>query len=81
MKEKVLRDTRIRSMHEMGETKRAQELRVDEVSVQKIRENHETMAQGMGSPRHLVNRRRRTREGPEPAWVQTLFHGWRGTRR
>ena len=33
MKEKVLRDTQIRSTHEMGEMKRAQELRVDEVSV------------------------------------------------
>ena len=29
---KVLRDTQIRSMHEMGEMKRARELRVDEVS-------------------------------------------------
>ena len=37
MKEKVLRDTRIRSMHEMGEMKRAQELRVDEFSVKKKR--------------------------------------------
>ena len=35
LKEKVLRDTQIRSMHEMGEMKKAQELRVDEVSVQK----------------------------------------------
>ena len=43
MKAKVLRDTQIRSMHKMGEMKRAQELRVDEVSVQKIRENHETL--------------------------------------
>ena len=42
MKEKVLRDTQIRSMHEVGEMKRAQELRVDEVSVQKLSENHET---------------------------------------
>ena len=42
MKEKVLRDTSIRSMHEMGERKRAQELQVDEVSVQKIREHFET---------------------------------------
>ena len=42
MKGKVLRDTKIRSMHELGEMKRAQELRDDEVSVQKIRENHET---------------------------------------
>ena len=43
MKEKVLRDTQIRSMHEMGEMKRAQELRFDEVSVQKFRENHEAI--------------------------------------
>ena len=44
-KEKPLRDTQIRSKHEVGEMKRAQELRVDEVSVQKIRENHETIQQ------------------------------------
>ena len=35
MKEKVLRDTQIRNFHEMGDMKRAQELRVDEFSVQK----------------------------------------------
>ena len=34
MKEKILRDTHFRSMHEMGELKRAQELRVDESSVE-----------------------------------------------
>ena len=46
MKEKkVLRNTQIRSMHEMGEIQKAQELRVDEVSVQKLRENHETILQ------------------------------------
>ena len=38
MKEKALRDTQIRSMHEMGEMKRAQELRIDEFSAQKLRE-------------------------------------------
>ena len=43
MKEKALRETQIRSMHEMGEMKRAQELRVDEVSSQKFKENHETI--------------------------------------
>ena len=32
------------------------------------------MARGMGSPRHVRNRRRRTREGPEPACVQTPFN-------
>ena len=45
MKEKVLRNTQIRSMHEMGEIKRAQELRADEVSVQKLRDIDETIQQ------------------------------------
>ena len=43
VKEEVLRDTQIRSMHEVGEMKRTQEPRVDEVSVRKLRENHETI--------------------------------------
>ena len=43
MKEKALRETQIRNVHEMGEMKRAQELRVDELSVQKLRDSHETM--------------------------------------
>ena len=35
------------------------------------------LARGMWSPRHELDRRRRTREGPEPACVQTpLVHGW-----
>ena len=45
MKEKVLRDTRNRSMHEMWEMKKPQELRVDEITVKKWRENHETIQQ------------------------------------
>ena len=35
MKEKLLRHTQIRNIHELGEMKRAQELRVDEFSVLK----------------------------------------------
>ena len=34
-KEKALRDTQIRSMHEMGRMKRAQEQQLEEFSVQK----------------------------------------------
>ena len=40
MKEKALRDSQIRSMHAMGELKRAQDLRVDGFSVQKLKESH-----------------------------------------
>ena len=43
LKEKMLRDTQMRNFHEMGEMKRAHELQVDEFSVQKLRENHETI--------------------------------------
>ena len=42
MKEQVLRKTQIRFFHEM-EKMRAQELRVEEFSVQKLREGHETI--------------------------------------
>ena len=45
MKEEVLRKTQIRDMHEVGEIQRAQEQRVDEVAVQTLRENHETVQQ------------------------------------
>ena len=43
MKEKALRETRIRNIHEMGEMWRAQELLVEEFSVQKLRESRETI--------------------------------------
>ena len=43
MKEKALRVTQIGSIHEMGELERAQELRVEGFSVQKLRESHETI--------------------------------------
>ena len=42
-KKQALRETQIRSIHEFGEMKRAQELRVDEFSIQKLRESHETI--------------------------------------
>ena len=42
MKAKALRDAQNRSMREMGDMKKAQELRVDEFSIQ-MRESHETI--------------------------------------
>ena len=40
---KVLRETQIRNMHEMGEMNRAKELRVDTFSLQKLWESHESI--------------------------------------
>ena len=44
-KENALRDTQIRSMHELEKMKRAQVQQVDEMSIQKLRDNHETSQQ------------------------------------
>ena len=43
--ENALRDTQIRGMHETGRMKIAQEQQVEEFSVQKLRESHETVQQ------------------------------------
>ena len=43
MKDKLFRDTQIRNTHELDDMKRAQELRVDEFSVRKLRESHDTL--------------------------------------
>ena len=43
LKEKGLRETQIGNTHEMAAMKRAQALRVDEFSVQKLGESHETI--------------------------------------
>ena len=45
MQAKVLRNSHIGNMHEMCEIKRVQEQRIEEVSVQKLRENYETIQQ------------------------------------
>ena len=41
-RKKFFRKTQIRNIHEMEKKNRAQELRVEEFSVQKLREGHET---------------------------------------
>ena len=47
------------------------------VSLEEMKAHKEDGGQGMGSPKQVRNRRRRTREGPENACVQTpLQSGW-----
>ena len=47
--------------------------RVAGVRAEKNYSDFDDGARGMGSPRHVWNRRRRTRKGPEPACVQTPY--------
>ena len=56
MKEKALRDSQTRSIHEMGELKRAHELRVAEFSGQKLRESHDTIQQFTSQIQELQER-------------------------
>ena len=45
-REKALRDTRIRNVHEVEELKRAQEMRLDEFSKNELRESHASYYSG-----------------------------------
>ena len=40
---KALRDTRIRNIHEVEELTRAQDLLIDELSIHKLKESHDTI--------------------------------------
>ena len=75
MKEKFLRDTLIRCMHEMGEMKRAQELRIDEVSVQKLRENHETIQQLTSQLQQMQEQMNSVNDSGEFQEVDTNYSG------
>ena len=75
MKEKVLRDTQIRNMHEMGEMKRAQELR-DEFSEQKLRETHETLQILTPQVQELQERRNCFNDSGDFHEVESDFSGF-----
>ena len=75
MKEKVLRNTQIRNMHEMGETERAQELRVDEVSVQKLSENRETIQQVTSQLQQMQEQMNSVNDSGDFQHVESNFSG------
>ena len=80
MKEKALRETQIRSIHEMGEMKRAKELRVDEFSVQKLRESHETIQRLTSQVQELQERMNYLSDSGEIHEVESDFCGKSFTR-
>ena len=56
-REKALRDSRFRNIHEMEELKSAQEMRVDEFSIHKLKETHDTI-QGLTSQIQELQKKR-----------------------
>ena len=75
MKEKVFRDTQTRSMHEKGEMKRAQELRVDEFSFQKLRESHEIIQRLTSQVQELQERMNYLNDSGEFHEMESFFSG------
>ena len=73
--EKVLRDTQIRSMHEMREMKRAQELRVDDFSVQKLREGHETVERLASQMQEMQDQMNSMNDSEEFQEVESNYSG------
>ena len=55
-RERVLRETQIRSIHEVGELKRAQEMRMDEFSGNELRESHATIQEPTSQIQELQER-------------------------
>ena len=72
--EKTLRDTRIRTMHGMEELKRAQEMRVDEFSVQKLRESSATIQQLTSQMQELQERVNYMNDSRESNYSGKLSH-------
>ena len=62
MKENVLRDAQIRSMHEMGEMKRAQVQQVDEFSMQKFQETKQKVTSQLQEMQEHMNSMNNSRE-------------------
>ena len=58
-RERVLRVTQIRSIHEVGELKKAQEMRTDEFSRHELRQSHATI-QELTSHKYRSRRKRKT---------------------
>ena len=75
MKEKALRDTQIRSIHEMRELKRAQELRIDEFSAQKLRESHDTIQKLTSQIQELRERANCMNDSGEFQYMESNYSG------
>ena len=75
MKEKALRETQIRNIHEMGEEKRAQELRVEEFFASKLRESQETTRRLTSEMQEMQEQTNSMNDSGEFQEVESIFSG------
>ena len=62
-------------MHEMGEIQRVDEHRMDEVSVQKLRENHETIQQFTSQLQQMQEQINSMNDSGELQEVESTYSG------
>ena len=62
-------------MHEMREMKRAQELRVDDISFQKLRDNHETIQKLTSQLQEMQEQMNSMNDSGDFQDVESKFHG------
>ena len=74
-REKELRDIRIRSIHEVEELKRAQEMRIDEFSRNGLRESHATIQELISQIQELQERVNHLDDSREFQDVESICSG------
>ena len=75
LRKKCSETDRSEAMHEMGEMKRAQELRVNQVSVQRERENHETNTKAHFSVAEMQDQMNSLNDSGEFQEVESNYSG------
>ena len=71
-RERVLRETQIRSIREVGEMKRAHEMRIDEFSTNKLRESHATVHELTSQIQELQERMNSSSESREFQDIESI---------
>ena len=75
LREKALRDTRIRNIHEVEELKRAQDIRIDEFSRHELRESHATIQELTSQIQELQERMNFMNDSREFQDVEVICSG------
>ena len=74
-RERALRDTRIRNIHEVEELKRAQEMRIDEFSKHGLRESHAAFQELISQIQRLQERTKYMNDSTEFQDLESICSG------
>ena len=74
-RERALRETQIRSIHEVGDLKRAQEMRIDEFSRNELRKSHATIQELTSQTQDLQSRMNYMNDSTEFQDIESICSG------